>query len=298
MGYVNFHPAIVDCVRECLVRGCPAVLRGNPGVGRFSLLCHAIGSLEGEKDLAGSLDFRLVDSTWGLERFREEVGEFRSHVPVGLSRRYLAVRNVEFFVRQAGDSVLQLMEDSSHGVRFVFLSTDLSGVPAALLSRALAFNVPDLGAGQLAQVLGSSDFFVPYRGVLESEGYSFGSVLEVLWFKQFRLDGVFGTVFRKRLSFSESYEELAKFLAQAKVSAGENWPFFLKFFMGYVIYNVTEMVKESDRCLAIDLYKVISVYDSTINKYVLKPNSNFFIDVEKQLLEFLFCLKYILRQQK
>lgn len=114
-----------------------------------------------------SPDLTVLTGREGIADARAAIAQFQDATPVELSKKYLVLRNLDYYSKEILDTALKLIEEPDEQYQIFATLQSKQGVPGALISRFHEINLPPWGKEQLAMLCSSFEMYAPFSKVLE-----------------------------------------------------------------------------------------------------------------------------------
>lgn len=224
-----------------------------------------------------SADLTILNGTEKIDEIREAIAPFRDAQAVEFSKKYLVLRNLDYFPQESIDSLLKLIEEPSPLYEILGTVESKETCPPALGSRMVSFTIPPWTQRSLQELCENSAAHQPHRNnIIKSEAQSPYELSLFISLIEPSVDSILKCNSMEQLHFA-----IKKMLQ--RVAATDHPHMSLYFIMRYYVHLVD---KDNKRALKSYFHALCESYRMTLFNNLGKLNTAFSINMESQLFGF------------
>lgn len=233
-----------------------------------------------------SPDLIVLTGREKIDDVREALAKFRDSRPVELAKKYLVLRNLDFFPKESLDSALKLIEEPKADYEILATIADLRAVPGSVLSRFFVVQLPHWERGQLTLLADTFELYGQFKSVFGKANpktpYELALYYSTVQYAEELLD--------KATSIDSLLTALKKITTRC--SESEAPPASLFFVVRHMIEQYRKIPNEAFQNY---FHLLTEQYRPTLMDNLNRPVSSFLINMDNQLFGF-FSAVLVLRK--
>lgn len=233
-----------------------------------------------------SPDLVVLTGREKIDDVREALAKFKDSRPVELSKKYLVLRNLDFFPKESLDSALKLIEEPRADYEIMATIADLKAVPGSVLSRFFVIQLPHWEHHQLTLLADTYELYGQFRSVFGKANpktpYELALYYSTVQYAEDLLD--------KTTSIDQLLTSLKKITTRCAES--EAPPASLFFVVRHMVEKYRSIPNEVFQRY---LHLLTEQYRPTLMDNLNRPVSSFLINIDNQLFGF-FSAVLVLRK--
>ena len=225
-----------------------------------------------------SPDLVILNGRESIDVAREAIAKFKDSQAAELTKKYLILRNIEYYSRDILDAMLKLIEEPAEQYEVLATLESMESCPPALSSRMIACQLPEWETSQLADLCENFDLYAPFKNITEKSNAS--SPYELTSFLSVTQPCY--QMFEDSSNMEILTANLKKIWQRINDSEAPNMAL-----LNFLKYLILETSKNPSKALQAFLPSLCESYRGTLFNNAHKINSSFSVNMENQLYGFL-----------
>lgn len=277
---------------------CNILLVGSKGIGKFSLLLRGVETWNPEYSerikAFKTPDMLVLQGGESISEIKEKIEGFLGTNPVELKTKVLILRHLDYYSKEACDSLLKTIEENRS--MSIFATAFSDKIRPALLSRMHAYKMSDLSQEQIQAICENSPKHIHFKAILEK--WHFTSIFQLEMFSQYSFESLFSSLHTKAQSPVEIMDALDPFFAKSKeLHDYEKLPLYY-FFIEYMSSKILQDPAQDAKSKRYKTYLIRTIlrYSQSLLENLHNPMYYSQVNLEHQVTGFflaIFALRFI-----